>query len=423
MMRERQRPLEHRLLLSPGVTVGDYVVEAALGVGGMSEVYKARDCKLARDVALKVVGPHCPAGEACAERFMAEARITARFRHPNIVTIFGLGEHEGRPYVALEYVEGPTLRERLNRGALARQEALQIGQSIVKALEGAHCQGVVHRDLKPDNVLLPATGEAKVLDFGIAVLMSEARRVAAERDGEPPPLMGTPKYMAPEQWLQQSANHPATDIWALGVVLHEMLLGRHPYGSHCNAGELAALVADPGPVPLRCHDELPELLSELLKGCLQKRPEDRPNLHEVAGALRAARRRPAFESASPLSLRYPLAVAAAVLVLGFGVYLSRGSNEPIVQALPRLQEPASVAFVRPKPVVPSLAAAAPAAPVEAVVTAPLVVPEITLRAKRRLRRRARPAPSKRDFSPAPESSETRPAPTGVPMKAEDLPQW
>ena len=261
-----------RLPTSPlrrGTAIDNYRTVRLIGRGGMGEVYLARDTKLGRKVALKLINRDQIGERDAVERFLFEARATAVFNHPNIVTIYAAGEHQGRPYVALEYVEGQSLGQRLEQGPVSRAEALRIGLAIGRALVEAHRQNLLHRDLKPDNVLISGEGIVRVADFGLAKVIGpgqwpgsiDAPLFAAVAGPDVSTLdepfatrdrgwRGTPPYMAPEQWRELEPKE-ATDIWALGLILHEMLAGRHPYKEKISSPtSLAYMVCGPRPVPL-----------------------------------------------------------------------------------------------------------------------------------------------------------------------------
>jgi serine/threonine protein kinase len=287
---ERQRVLE------PGTLVDHFRVTRLLRRGGMGEVYLAHDLKLDRDVALKTIGSALLGSPQAVERFQIEARAMARLSHPNIVTIHAVGEHRGRPYVALEYVEGETLRDRLLQGRLELDAALAVALAVAEALAAAHAAGVWHRDLKPSNVLLGADGRTRLLDFGLAKI---AGAIPADESGavgvveDATSWGGTPRYMAPEQWRVEPSS-PATDIWAFGVMLYEMLEGRHPFVGHepgCASGdtlvserELRDRVTGPEPSPAIAH-ALPEIAT-LVSRCLEKRPALRALSAELVETLR-----------------------------------------------------------------------------------------------------------------------------------------
>lgn len=285
--------------LEPGMLLHPYRVVRLIGRGGMGDVYLARDTQLGRRVALKVVRPGAIGNRDEVARFLLEARITAKFSHPHIVTVYGVGEHDGRPYVALEYLEGQTLRERTNEHRMGLREVLRIGLAIAEALQEAHRHGVLHRDLKPENVLLPRDGRLRVVDFGLAVPLSLPTVLAEARDPNdlPPELErvldsslarggieGTPLYMAPEQWKGLPCT-PATDSWALGVLLYELLSGRIPFDEESNMQQLLR-VCSPSPAPLlQPFEPVPDELEDLVHRCLAKDPDNRPPADEIGRVL------------------------------------------------------------------------------------------------------------------------------------------
>ena len=314
--------------LNPGTTLGPYHVTAKIGEGGMGEVYRARDTKLDRDVALKVL-PHAFTDDPDRlARFEREAKVLASLNHPNIGGIHGLEESEGIKALVLEYIEGPTLAERIKQGPIPVDEALPIATQIAEALEAAHEQGIIHRDLKPANVKVKDDGTVKVLDFGLAKAfqpdasdanMSQSPTIsltaAATQMGM---VIGTAAYMAPEQARGKQVDRRA-DIFAFGVVLYEMLTGQRPFQGEDVSLTLAAVMTfDPD------LDLLPETLSATLKTylarCLAKDPKERVrDIGDVRLAMAGG-----FDAPAPLPLE------------GFG---------GVVPQLPVWQRPASLVLV------------------------------------------------------------------------------
>ncbi len=284
--------------------VDHFRVLRMLGKGGMGEVYAARDMKLGRKVALKVVTADRFETKAMRERFVVEARATARFNHPNIVTIYAVGEHDTGPYLALELLEGENLSARMADTRLSQREALRVALAIAEALAEAHRHGVLHRDLKPGNVLIGRDGRVRVLDFGLAKIVERAPDTTEVGDADtlPPSSRraaqllsagvgaadtfgpGTPKYMAPEQWQEEPAAE-ASDVWALGIVMYIMLAGHHPYEGLALA-ELAFAVGGGEKAPgLRGHAQVTEDIEELVAQCLEKEPALRPTSARLVARL------------------------------------------------------------------------------------------------------------------------------------------
>jgi len=236
-----------------GQTLSHYKITAALGAGGMGEVYRATDTKLQRDVAIKVLPPEVAQDPERLGRFKREAHLLAALNHPNIAAIYGLEEADGGPFLALELVEGEDLKERLTQGAIPVDEALGIARQVAEALEEAHNKGIVHRDLKPANVKLTPEGKVKVLDFGLAkawggdtasgtssVDLSQSPTLA--RTGtQAGVILGTAAYMSPEQARGRPVDKRA-DIWAFGVVLLEMLTGRNAFSDATVSDTLASVL-------------------------------------------------------------------------------------------------------------------------------------------------------------------------------------
>ena len=217
-----------KLAVTRGTRLGPYEVTDLVGAGGMGEVYRARDTRLGRDVAIKVLPEHVAHDPDALARFGREARAVAALSHPHIAALFDIGETDGTHYLVMELLEGETLAGRLRRGALPEKDTLRIGTEIAEALGAAHAHGIVHRDVKPANVMLTRSG-VKLLDFGLARLQrkadARARRRRPRRSSGERGVAGTLPYMAPEQLEGREADARA-DVWALGCVLFEMLTGQ-----------------------------------------------------------------------------------------------------------------------------------------------------------------------------------------------------
>src|SRR5690349_11878198 len=219
--------------LTSGTKLGPYEVLSPLGAGGMGEVYRVRDTRLGRDVALKILPEFLARESDRLHRFEQEARAVAALNHPNILAVFDIGESDGSPYLVSELLEGETLRSVVDRGALSPRKAIDYGVQIAQGLAAAHEKGIVHRDLKPENVFVTKDARIKILDFGLAKLVQKAS--AATSDGATLTshtamgvVMGTASYMAPEQVRGDPAD-PRTDIFAFGAVLYEMLSGKRAF--------------------------------------------------------------------------------------------------------------------------------------------------------------------------------------------------
>ncbi|UQA55368.1 WD40 repeat domain-containing serine/threonine protein kinase [Polyangium aurulentum] len=295
-----------------GASLHQYEIIRPLGRGGMGEVYLARDTRLGRLVALKLLHHHSGSG---ARRFLSEARLTAQVSHENIVVIHELGEHEGMPYMVLEYLEGQTLQQwmdaRKERAGLPPRRVAELLIPVARALVCAHAQGVVHRDLKPSNIMLTASGATKVLDFGIAKRVGAQGPAAPGRKGEGDrlsvtdqgALLGTLPYMSPEQWGRDEVDHRA-DIWAMGIILAELSLGRHPLAP-LSIGVLNSVAIIDLPMP-SARELRPDLgkLGSIIDRCLRKRKEDRLGsarelLEELEAMAPTARRTAGDEEENP----------------------------------------------------------------------------------------------------------------------------
>jgi serine/threonine-protein kinase len=274
-----------KLAVVRGTRLGPYEVIDLLGAGGMGEVHRARDTRLGRDVAIKVLPEHVAHDPDALERFGREARAVAALSHPHIAALFDIGETDGTHYLVMELLEGETLAGRLRRGVLPEKDALRIGAEIAEALGAAHGHGIVHRDVKPANVMLTRSG-VKLLDFGLARLQrrpgpsGETASMTGLGDGD---LAGTLPYMAPEQLEGREAD-ARSDIWALGCVLFEMLTGRRAFDGDSQARLIAAIEKEPAPSLPRPAASL--AVERLVRRCLEKDPDDRfQSARDVAFAL------------------------------------------------------------------------------------------------------------------------------------------
>ena len=278
--------------LATGTHFGPYEILAPLGAGGMGEVYRARDTRLGRDVAVKVL-PAGLAGDADRQRrFEQEARAAARLNNPNILHIYDVGQHEGQPYLVTELLEGETLRDRMAGEALPIRKSVELAIAIAHGLAAAHEQGIVHRDLKPENLFVTGDGRLKILDFGLAKLtrpddadgaLTLARSLGTDTD--PGVVLGTVGYMSPEQVRGQHVDH-RSDLFSLGAILYEMLSGKRAFRGDSPADTMSAILRE-DPSDLTAEDgEIPLALERIVRHCLEKSPGERfRSAHDLAFQL------------------------------------------------------------------------------------------------------------------------------------------
>ena len=267
------------MTLLSGTRLGPYEILAPIGAGGMGEVYRARDTKLDRDVAVKVLPPHFAQDQDRLARFEREAKAVAALSHPNILAIHDFGRHDGTTYAVMELLEGNTLRERLAGGALPQRKAVEYAAQIASGLAAAHDKGIVHRDLKPDNLFVTSDGRVKILDFGLAALVEASpedlsHSPTRERPTDPGTVLGTAGYMSPEQARGQKAD-ARSDVFSLGCVLYEMLSGKRAFRRETTAETLTAILREDPPSLSEVTPPLSASLERMLLHCLEKRPEDR----------------------------------------------------------------------------------------------------------------------------------------------------
>ena len=264
--------------LSPGTTVGRYQVQSLLGSGGMGDVYKALDATLGRPVALKVLRRELSADPERLGRFLHEARAASALNHPNILTIHEVGDHDAARFLVSEFVEGETVRQRLERGPLTLREILDIGIQTASALAAAHAASIVHRDIKPDNLMLRPDGYVKVLDFGVATFLRQAAgsadalvTMAATVETSPGTIIGTIAYMSPEQ-ARGLAVDGRSDCYSLGVVLYELVTGRAPFVAPTTSDLLVAILEREPPSLRLAARALPPPLEWIIEKALEKDP-------------------------------------------------------------------------------------------------------------------------------------------------------
>ncbi len=308
--------------LETGARLGPYQIVSPLGAGAMGEVYRATHVKLRRDVALKVLPAQFAADPDRLKRFEQEARAASALNHPSIVTIHDIDEHEGTHYIAMELVDGETLRACLNQRRLETSEALDIASQIAQGLARAHGAGIVHRDVKPENVMITRDGRVKILDFGLAKLTAGSMVAGSEsatvsRMTLEGVVVGTMPYMSPEQATGQGVG-PHSDQFSFGVLLYEMLCGERPFQGDSVGAVLSAILRDtPPPVRAR-RPETPKELERVVERCLAKGAAQRyPTTEELAEAIGSCVRRYATASKRP-RLGNPVVRAAVVLLIAAG---------------------------------------------------------------------------------------------------------
>jgi TolB-like protein/Tfp pilus assembly protein PilF len=267
-------------MVTTGTHLGPYEILGLIGAGGMGEVYRARDMRLGRDVAIKVLPAEFAADPDRLRRFEQEAKAVAALSHPNILSIHDIGTYEGSPYLVSELLEGESLRERLAVAPLPSRKAMELAVQIAQGLAAAHEKGIVHRDLKPENLFITRDGQAKILDFGVAKLLP--KREQGERSVAPTVLegtdpgivMGTAGYMSPEQVRGLPVDH-RSDIFSFGCVLYEMVAGRRAFAGATAADTMAAILNEEPTEPSGIHQAVPLPLSRVIAHCLEKQPEER----------------------------------------------------------------------------------------------------------------------------------------------------
>ena len=349
------------MALTPGIKLGPYEIIAPLGAGGMGEVYRARDTRLERTVAIKILPSHLSENAEAQQRFEREARTISSLNHPNICTLYDVGHQDGMHFLVMEYLEGETLADRLRKGPLPIAQILKCGMEICEGLERAHRGGVVHRDLKPGNIMLTKSG-AKLMDFGLAkpavvrVDSSSSLTVTMSTPAGSHPLtaagtvMGTFQYMSPEQVEGKEAD-ARSDIFALGAVLYEMATGKRAFEGKTAASAMAAVLERSPEAISLLQPTAPAGLDHVVQGCLAKEPDERwQSAGDIARELRwvaSGGSEPGSVAPAPVgwSLRNHLVWGAAVMLLlaALGWSLLRGhESERTMRSF--LPPPAQMSF-------------------------------------------------------------------------------
>jgi serine/threonine-protein kinase len=275
------------MLLAPGARLGPYEILAPIGQGGMGEVYRARDSRLERDVAIKILPEHLARNPDALARFEREAKAVAALSHPNILAIHDFGREQGISYAVTELLEGETVRARVERSPLGWRRAVETAVAVADGLSAAHAKGLVHRDIKPENVFLTTDGRVKILDFGLARWRPMEGAPAAVTVTDPGTILGTTAYMSPEQ-VRGEDLEPASDIFSLGCVLYEMVTGQQAFARKSGAETMAAILNHEPPQLSDTGRHAPPELDRVLVHCLEKNPLERfQSARDLAFALKA----------------------------------------------------------------------------------------------------------------------------------------
>ena len=333
------------MLLSIGTRLGPYEVSGALGSGGMGEVYRARDARLGRDVAIKVLPEHLSQHAQALARFEREARALAALSHPNILAIYDVGTYQEVSYCVTELLEGETLRSQLERGAIPWHKAAEIGAALSDGVAAAHAKGITHRDLKPANIFLTIDGRVKILDFGLARFtpaVSADDETLTQGATQTDTVVGTPGYMSPEQVRGRPAE-PLSDIFSLGCVLYEMISGQRAFSRSSVAETIVAILTEDVPEPTGAV--LPPEFQRVIRRCLEKNPRERfESARDLAFRLREIVTGPQLAPAAPPFPSEKVLDSLAVLPFANAggdpdaEYFSEGISDSIINNLSQLRQ-------------------------------------------------------------------------------------
>src|SRR5882724_5018626 len=272
--------------LSSNTTISHYRIVSKIGAGGMGEVYLAQDTTLDRKVALKILPADVAANQERMRRFVQEAKAAAALNHPNIAHVYEIGESGGTNFIAMEFIDGVTLREKIHSERIALRKLLRYLQHTAEGLAKAHAAGIIHRDLKPDNIMITHDGHAKVLDFGLAKLVETSGHGLGQSEGGEAPtavmqqhsvsgvIMGTIGYMSPEQ-AQAKTVDQRSDIFSFGCILYEVATGRKPFAGDSMVDTLHKIIHDPAPAITDFNPSASSELQRIIRKCLAKEPEKR----------------------------------------------------------------------------------------------------------------------------------------------------
>ena len=319
--------------IAPGTKLGPYEVSAAIGAGGMGEVYRARDSRLNRDVAIKVLPPSFADDRQRLHRFEQEALAAAALNHPNILAVYDIGTQEGgAPYIVSELLEGDSLRDRLRAGPIPLRKATEYALQVARGLTAAHDKGIIHRDLKPENIFIARDGRVKLLDFGLAKLTqstpdssdTETRTIQSDVGT----VLGTVGYMSPEQVRGKPAD-ARSDLFSFGAVLYEMISGKRAFHGETSADTMSAILHTEPPELTETNRSVPPALERMVRHCLEKSPDERfRSAHDVAFDLETLSTLSSTSVATPSAKKFPrrswiTAAALALVVAAAAAFLAR----------------------------------------------------------------------------------------------------